>query len=352
MTKENTDHNIIWIKKIHLRNPFKIKHLPLLTRIYCFALNNVGNNTKKTFLLGFPSLFLFAFFQRLSPFKNIGTFTFTTEKMKKTIFFNAYNTQFRALYWPESLIGYEPEVMALLDILMPEKGVFYDIGSNWGIYSLFIASKKGFKGKIYAFEPFPSSYDDLKNIVSQAHLTNLITYYPFALSNKDGKTSMNMSGLVDSGSAMITNNPNGNIGMFKLDSLSLKPPSIIKIDVEGGEADVLIGAKGNIAKYTPMIIFENWRNFGDVNQTLKPLIILKNLGYVFFHPCWMKKKDDISYFASPEIRTQVSSTDILVLTPLSIEDRFLRHDQINIIACHKNNLNIISKSFTIYKKHE
>ena len=180
----------ILVKKIHRRNPFKIKNIPFLARLYLYAAENSSARLRSLFF-SVPSLLLFCVFQRLSPFKHIGKFIFNINDKKKIITFASRNTQYQALYRREFLNGYEPETTALLDIIMPLSGIFYDIGSNWGYFSLFIASKPGFKGKIFAFEPFPSSYKDLKDILTQSGLTNT-KCYPYALSDRNGTTSMRL----------------------------------------------------------------------------------------------------------------------------------------------------------------
>ena len=57
---------------------------------------------------------------------------------------------------------------------LPEDGVFYDIGSNWGWFTMHVASRPGFRGKIHAFEPFASSYADLCDLVRQAGLAGVV----------------------------------------------------------------------------------------------------------------------------------------------------------------------------------
>ena len=61
---------------------------------------------------------------------------------------------------------------------------------------------------------------------------------------------------------------------FKLDVFYSGVPSIIKIDVEGHELQVLKGAENTIKKYTPMILVELF-DFEN-NKAAK---YLKSLGY-------------------------------------------------------------------------
>ena len=49
---------------------------------------------------------------------------------------------------------------------------------------------------------------------------------------------------------------NGYIPMFKLDSLDLEPFDYMKIDCEGYEYNILLGAEQTIKKYKPVVVVE------------------------------------------------------------------------------------------------
>ena len=335
-------------KKISIRYPFHIINIPLITKLYNTAFSNSDSSLRR-FVVSLPVLLIFYFLQRYSPFKSNGAFSYKLKNKYKTIFFNARNTQYQALYKDLFQHGYEPEVMALLDIIMPSSGTFYDIGANWGYFSMYVASKPGFKGRILAFEPFPSSYQDLKDVIEQAELTDTIECYPVALSNFEGNAHIQLPDHIHSGFATIRNN-NSNffsprVKVTKLDTIDLLSPSVLKIDVEGSEYFVLIGGRNVLVKYKPMIIFENIRDFKDVDKTLKPLFFLKKLGYTFFIPCWLKQKKSHFVFLSPEDPRYSKPMDTLALIPITLEKRFLYYNQINIFACHKNNLPDLYKLF-------
>ena len=56
---------------------------------------------------------------------------------------------------PQNKPIYEPETSALLDRLVGDDGVFFDVGANWGGYSVLIAARPTFHGTVHTFEPFP-----------------------------------------------------------------------------------------------------------------------------------------------------------------------------------------------------
>ena len=56
---------------------------------------------------------------------------------------------------PKNKPIYEPETSALLDQLVGDDDVFFDVGANWGWYSVLIAAWSTFHGTVHTFEPFP-----------------------------------------------------------------------------------------------------------------------------------------------------------------------------------------------------
>ncbi|MDP7640270.1 MAG: hypothetical protein QGG73_11240 [Candidatus Hydrogenedentes bacterium] len=87
---------------------------------------------------------------------------------------------------PEFVAGYEASSLALLDILVGRDGCFFDVGSNFGCFSLSIAARPGFTGRVHAFEPYAPSFADLSNMIERSALTALISAHRLALSDYDG----------------------------------------------------------------------------------------------------------------------------------------------------------------------
>lgn len=56
-------------------------------------------------------------------------------------------------------------------------------------------------------------------------------------------------------------------------------PSFLKIDTEGSEYDMLLGAGDVISKCKPLIAMEVWRNPNDYSNHLKAIDFLKGRGY-------------------------------------------------------------------------
>ena len=326
------------------RNPYRIINVPLLAKIYRYPYLRWNSVHRRT-LFGSPWLLTFALLRRFSPVASKGTFELTLASGVATLKFDARNAQFQSLYLPHFVNGYEPEVMALIDMLLPDDGNFFDIGSNWGYFSIYAATRPGFRGKVYAFEPFPSTFSDLVDLVRQAKLENSISCESCALSDYDGLGEMKLPDLTHSGQAALQakNASTGGIKVARLDSLGLPPPTLMKIDAEGSEALILAGAAEVISKHRPYIIFENWRDFGAPHRTLNPFTFLQKLGYVFFHPAWKREDNGTSFFVS-EGYVAEKKDEALALIPLRADERFLQQEQINILACPAEKLPFLAQN--------
>jgi FkbM family methyltransferase len=118
-------------------------------------------------------------------------------------------------------------------------------------------------GNHYAFEPIPFLFE---NLVRKYRHRN-VHIYRLALSNEMGKTSFNyvVSNPAYSGLKKRTyDRPKEKDEMIQVDTAKLDdiiPENLkidlIKIDVEGGELQVLEGGVSTISRYKPVIIFEH-----------------------------------------------------------------------------------------------
>lgn len=327
----------ILIRPITRRNPFKIKKVPWIARVYAYPFDRWPSLGSQA-LFGAPNFALFFLFQRFSPFRPKGIFSYTIEGREKLIPFNPFNTQFSALYRKSFAHGYEPQISALLDLLLPEEGVFYDIGSNWGWFSLLLASKAGFRGVVHAFEPFPSSYRDLCSVLAQAGLTGRVKPHDLAVSDREGSVRMHLTDHFQSGTAQMEESQakTGKIKTATMDTLGLEPPSLIKVDVEGSEAKVFKGGRRLLSEYKPMIVFENSESVHEPELTLEPLTVLHALGYEFFQVGWLRDCRGTAFVVGDDADPSPQTTETLCLVRFELAERFLRQSGINIFACHRD----------------
>ncbi len=199
-----------------------------------------------------------------------------------TLRLNPFNRQFSPFYFHAFKDGYEVTVARSIRHFLPNDGVFVDVGSNWGYFPLLFASQEDFRGKIFAFEPVPSTYEDLRSVIEQAGLGDMVQPYEMAVGAAEGSVTMNLPR--HSGLASIDT---GGAGAFKvsvttLDSFEWERVDVIKVDVEGFEVAVFEGAVATLKRCRPMVVFEN--GLGEGEDNIRPLTFLEAQGYQLHFP--------------------------------------------------------------------
>ena len=184
--------------------------------------------------------------------------------------------------------------------------VILDIGAHIGSHSI-MYSKINPESKIYSFEIQKPMYKLLQRNVIQNRLTN-IELFNCAVGNKTKMVNINNE-IKDGPNANEPYSYNGykeyNFGgislgyggeeimMITIDSLQLNNCDLIKIDVEGFEFPVLLGAINTIIKYKPAIFYEKneekplnreLANIAEIDDftSLNIESFLMNLGYKNF----------------------------------------------------------------------
>lgn len=152
---------------------------------------------------------------------------------------------------------YEKDIVEdLKNSLTPEK-TFIDIGSNIGQHSLLLSP---YAKKVYAFEPIPDVYEQFKKSIALNKFTN-ISLLNLAIGSKKESTSFNyVPNHAGTSSFVERDNLNQQIITVQIDTLQNTLADIkmdvMKIDVEGYEAVVILGNKEKIVKDQPVIFAE------------------------------------------------------------------------------------------------
>ncbi len=126
-----------------------------------------------------------------------------------------------------------------------------DVGAHVGLWSMQLA--KQFR-VIHAFEPvqaFRACYD--RNVTANgAH----VLLYPCALGAQRGQARMRVNPADTGGTHIAEVSDEGDVEMRRLDDFDFDEVDFIKIDCEGYEEAVLLGAKETLMRWEPCVIVE------------------------------------------------------------------------------------------------
>lgn len=183
------------------------------------------------------------------------------------------------------LAGEEEIVRRILESVEPSD-TFYDIGANVGTYTCFAASKLG-PGQTVAFEPEPRNVARLQQNLDLNRLDAEIL--EVALTDTDGTVHLELSGdEVGEGEHAIAASGGENTitvdaarGDSVIDDRGLRPPTVLKIDVEGAELDVLRGMRETLREHCRLVYVEvhvdELERYGGTDPELRTL--LEDLGF-------------------------------------------------------------------------
>lgn len=153
-----------------------------------------------------------------------------------------------------------------------QKGdVVWDIGANIGVISLLLARHgAGRTARVHAFEPEPRNFRQLSRNLELNSLTDRITPHQLALGDGEGEVELFVRGGPGEGrhSIAATKGSTGSIQVPITRGASFAAahdawPTLLKLDVEGAEGQVLAGMEGLLAERPPRDIFLEIHPKGD-----------------------------------------------------------------------------------------
>lgn len=171
---------------------------------------------------------------------------------------------------------HEFEDMSFLLHFLRTDDLFVDVGANIGSYTILSASES--RAKTIAMEPVPSTFKNLMNNVYINEVQNLVEAYNLALGSKEGTIQFTKD--LDTVNHVATGKAEQTIEVpiTTFDTLiQLQQPTLVKIDVEGFETEVIKGMSSAITSpYLKAIIIElngSGGRYGyeekDIHNTLK-----------------------------------------------------------------------------------
>ncbi len=314
-------------------SPLTSAHLPLALRLAARA--QASRSSTKAFLLDKLSKTAFRFLHRQLNLPASGTMDLATPDGPKRLPFDARNTHYQGIFLTGFELGYEAASLALLDVLLGNDGTFYDVGGNFGYFSLSLAARPGSKGHIHTFEPHPTSFAELKQHIAASGLGGHITPHDIALSDQDGTGRLRIDSLHSALTKLVDGAGGVDVPLQKLDSLDLPKPDVLKIDVEDHELAVLKGGKRLLTDHRSAVLFESLRG-APLGATFQPFDYLEGLGYGFHVPAWHLEDHEGGFFVSePSALNLQGRTPSLALLTFERHNRFLLDDNLNILAWPK-----------------
>lgn len=189
--------------------------------------------------------------------------------------------------------NYERLITMTIERIVRDGDVLVDVGANFGWYTT-LFGKLAKNGQIYGYEPNSLTFDLLKKNIRLNNLTNNVDIGHFAVSSEQGKTVFlaaekgntavghvlgDLRG-ADDGEAVATvtldNELSDHYGKI----------SVVKIDVEGHEYEVLLGMEKIIKDNNPPVLImeinvKNLSRGGSSKQKVMDYLTLNN--YRIYH---------------------------------------------------------------------
>lgn len=220
--------------------------------------------------LGYIDLFLYYIFQNRAVFFRLFVYLYRAKIKGLIIISPKHFGHYKIILDPNSGIDRtiflrgiaHPDVVDFMLRRLNRDSVFFDIGSHSGYFSI-LASLIIREGQIHAFEPLLNLYINTLSSIKEDNIKNIILNN-LCVGDKNGQTKFYTSELSDTSSIKRTKYQSKvrtmSCKMVRLDTYCrrnrIKKISMMKIDVEGGERDILLSSEKIIKKFKPIMIIE------------------------------------------------------------------------------------------------
>ncbi|MDA1023360.1 MAG: FkbM family methyltransferase [Proteobacteria bacterium] len=330
--------------------PFTVEKLPLLSRLQLIGFHKYENRWAKRFGKYLGRLLFDIAYDHLKLSGQV-SISIILGNQKRHVHFDARKLHFSSIFDQQLDHLCEPELATLLEVFLTGDKVFYDIGSNWGHFSMYAAALPNYSGPIHAFEPIEETFSDLQGWVTQTGQEPRVSCHKIALSDRDGTAQMGVvsgsSGLASLARDQDIDSEKHAVQTCRLDSLKYPKPDFIKLDVEGYEFEVLQGGLNALMAKEPMIMFENWLSKDDPERTMLPIKTLLECGYILFVPMWWIGAPTNKLFWPKPHQAFPKGTRQMAYVPFDPETRLSLRDQVNFFCCHEDRLSEVGHVFDV-----
>jgi FkbM family methyltransferase len=148
--------------------------------------------------------------------------------------------------------SYEPDVWNWLKQRTVPGSIILDVGAQFGLYSMLAARHIGAEGRIFAFEPSPETVAVLRRHLTNNGMTERVEIVQAAVGPEEGEVTFYMASTHPENTIAPRVGGPPNLAPVKVKAVTVDgfcrqlqlKPTILKIDVEGWELQVLRGARG------------------------------------------------------------------------------------------------------------
>jgi FkbM family methyltransferase len=176
-----------------------------------------------------------------------------------------------AMTWIAAFTGdYDEDEIALLSRFVLPDTFILDVGASFGFYALsFGVAGRSMGVDVVAVEPLPKNLAKLRENVAANHLGDTVMIVPMALGRERGTIYLTPTEPGGIGNAVASREANGSdpsarveVPLESLDALELgrwtskKRCSLMKMDIEGSELNVLEGGSRFLGEHRPTIFGE------------------------------------------------------------------------------------------------
>lgn len=171
--------------------------------------------------------------------------------------------------------------LELLRRFVPTGGVVADVGSFIGTHAIALAHATGTLGQVLAFEPRRNTFAVLGRNIHRNGLDARISARNVGVSDQPGIIHLQdpEAGTQNLGSLTLIDQGAGyQVELITLDMLELSRLDLLKIDVEGMEANVISGARQTLRRCRPVVFAE----CNSVSGAAATLAAAEGLGYRAF----------------------------------------------------------------------
>jgi len=193
----------------------------------------------------------------------------------------------------------EPETVEWIEECALDGGTLYDVGANIGavslIYAANVVAKEGFlpEGSVLCFEPLFSTFKKLCENVVINNWNGGILPFSMPLSSKVGKDIIKLHSIESGSSGHALSKSQDASLSYELDlpvitltidymhyELGFNPPKWLKIDVDGHDYEVLIGAERLIEEgYVKSILIEENNDAEKIRQFMNKYGFIEKIIY-------------------------------------------------------------------------